>query len=1080
MLAIQEFLSEVIRKYKAGDATEHTYRPALAKLFESLDDKVSVTNEARRVTDAGSPDFTFRREDQTRGMLTIGHCECKDVGSDVRHPQGYSKEQKERYLEAFPNLLYTNGFEWVFYRDHDKKPIAEIRIADLHGPAPLPENFAELEARLREFVDQKPVSITTSRDLANRMAAKAKLISFVFRNALKEDKEYRTELGQQYQVFKDKLIHDITPDDFVGIYAETIAYGLFAARLQDIKTPRDFSREEAFQLLPKSIPFLKNLFQFIARQDLDVGLARAIDDLVEIFLVSEPWEIMKNYGSSNLRNDPFLHFYEDFLAAYDPQKRKARGVWYTPEPVVDFIVRAVDDVLKSEFGLPAGLADTSKTTIRVQQQAGQTTRGTMAKKPEFKDETVHRVQILDPAAGTGTFLAHTIKHIAETVKGSAGAGIWSKYVETDLIPRLHGFELLMASYAMCHLKLDMELKATGYTPSASPPRASVYLTNSLEEGEPPQPVLMLEKWLADEAREANRIKTEKPIMCIIGNPPYSGISQNNGRWIENLLARYKMEPGGLERLNERKHWLNDDYVKFIRMAESMIEKNGEGILGYITNHGYLDNPTFRGMRWHLLTTFDKIYILDLHGSQKKAQVKTDGLLDTNVFDIQQGVCIIVGVKTFSERSGAKPKAQQKSKLGMVFHADIRGSRQHKYDTLWESKIESIEFKTIEPEEPNFFFAPKDLSNNGAYQSGFNLSDFCPTNSTGVITARDSLAIDFEEPALRQKIFSFCDRSKSDEQVRQQYFGGRASGKYKAGDTRGWKLDAARAQLSARSGSIPILDYDYRPFDRRKIIFDAAVIDWPRHDVMKHLKRENLSLVFCRQSVADDWSNTFVASTIVDDSYVSNRSKERGYAAPLYLYPDEGEFEQTRRVNFDDKLYGKLRKLAKHPSRGEPDEVAVFDYIYGVLHCPAYRETYAEFLKIDFPRIPWPASPDVFWHVSDRGGQLRRLHLMEATAIGDTPFPFTGAGDGVVEKPELRGGAVWINPNQRFENIPSVSWDFYIGGYQPAQKWLKDRKGRALTFDDVKHYQRILKILAETDRIMTTIEMPLGAKLPGSE
>ena len=298
-MAVEEFLNEIIRIKNAGGATEHSYRPALAKLFESLDSDVNVTNEARRVTDAGSPDFTFRRSDKTHGFLTIGHCECKDIGVDVRHPQGYSKEQKERYLEAFPNLLYTDGLEWIFYRDHSEKPIAEIRIAELTGLTPLPENFDVLHAQLVDFVSQKPKSITTSKDLAARMAAKAKLLRFVFQNELRRDKNLQTELAGQYKAFQEYLIHDISPDDFAGIYAETITYGLFAARLQDTATPQDFSREEAAELLPKTNPFLRELFRFIANRDLDEGLVRVIDDLVEIFLVSHPWEIMENYGKSN-------------------------------------------------------------------------------------------------------------------------------------------------------------------------------------------------------------------------------------------------------------------------------------------------------------------------------------------------------------------------------------------------------------------------------------------------------------------------------------------------------------------------------------------------------------------------------------------------------------------------------------------------------------------------------------------------------------------------------------------------------------------------------------------------------------
>ena len=1063
---IASFLEEIIQKYRAGDATEHSYRAPLEKLFASLDPDVSVTNEARRVTDAGSPDFTFRRRDQTRGSLTIGHCECKDIGLDVRHPTGYSAEQKERYLEAFPNLLYTNGFEWVFYRDHDPKPIAEIRIAELIGPTPLPDSFAELEARLREFVAQKPKSITTSKDLAERMAAKAKLIRFVFSKALKGDPEFRSELGQQYEVFKERLIHDITPADFAGIYAETITYGLFAARLQDTKTPDDFSREEAYRLLPKSIPFLRNLFQFIARRDLDEGLARAIDDLVEIFLVSHPWEIMENYGRSTARNDPFLHFYEDFLAAYDKKKRKARGVWYTPEPVVDFIVRAVDDVLKTEFGLPMGLADTSKTTIKVEQQRGLTKKGTQAKRAEYVDQEVHRVQILDPAAGTGTFLAHAIKHIANTVKSQVGPGAWQGYVERDLIPRLHGFEILMASYAMCHLKLDMELKNTGYEPSNDPPRASVYLTNSLEEGEPPQPVLMLERWLADEAIEANRIKTEKPIMVVIGNPPYLGEGGKSEGWLGELMDAYKKEPGGKVRLQERNpKWLNDLYVKFIRMSEHMIERNGEGVLGFITNHGYLDNPTFRGMRWHLLKTFDKIYVLDLHGNAKKKEVAPDGSPDKNVFDIQQGVAIIIGVK----RKGVAREGE----LAQVFHGDLWGARAGKYEALWASERRGFEWTELAPEGPRFFLRGFDYRAFDDYEEFLALKDLFSPNgrpAPGLVTTHDQFAISFTSDEALQKVRSLID--SDDEQEARQHF--------RLCSQDQWNYDKAKLSLSASDWETECITLTYRPFDKRYTIYNSHVAVHRRERMTKHFFRnENIGLIVSRMTKGENFAHAVAVSSMTEAIVISPKTSNNGFNFPLYLYPDEDDLDQTRRVNFDPKLYKQMRERAGLGDESDAAAEAIFDYIYGVLHCPVYRETYAEFLKIDFPRIPWPSSPEMFADISDKGNQLRRLHLMEDGAIGEARYPLHGEGDMTVAAgyPKFVDGAggrgeIFINEHQRFIGAPEISWNFWIGGYQPAQKWLKDRRGRKLSMDDLIHYQKILKILAETDRIMKTIAMPL--------
>ena len=402
--------------------------------------------------------------------------------------------------------------------------------------------------------------------------------------SLEQDKDGTTELYSQYEAFKEHLIHDISLEDFADMYAETIAYGMFAARLHD-DTLEDFSRQEALELLPRSNPFLRNLFGYIAGPNLDYRISWIIDDLAKVFQATDVRAIMARFGNTSQRNDPFLHFYEDFLAAYNPQKREVRGVWYTPEPVVDFIVRAVDDVLKTEFGITDGLADNRKITI--DWDTGQTHKG----KAVTTRKEVHKVQILDPAAGTGTFLAQAIKLIAPRIQGTA-PGMWAGYVEKDLIPRLHGFELLMASYAMCHMKLEMVLREYGYQPTANPPRVSVYLTNSLEEGEAANQSLPFAQWLSNEVREANTVKRDMPIMCVIGNPPYSGISQNNNRWIEDLITAYKMEPGGVEKLQERKHWLNDDYVKFIRMSESLIDKNGEGVLGFITNHGYLDNPTF--------------------------------------------------------------------------------------------------------------------------------------------------------------------------------------------------------------------------------------------------------------------------------------------------------------------------------------------------------------------------------------------------------------------------------------------------------------------------------------------------------
>ena len=738
---ISDFISSISALHTTGKATEHSYRSAFEGLFAALDSGINVINEPKRVA-YGAPDIAIQR-----GDIAIGYLEAKDIGVDLRKLSGSNKEQQQRYLQGCPNLIYSNGLDWDFFRDGDR--IASVSIGQaLPTIHPDPEQFDELQHLLKDFISQQPQTISRPKDLAQRMAGKAVLIKNVLHNALLDDEEGDSALMAQYEAFREHLIHDISIGEFADVYAETIAYGMFAARLHD-QTLSDFSRQEALELLPKSNPFLRSLFGYVAGHDLDDRIAWIINDLAKLFQATNVAEIMHGFGELTGQQDPFLHFYETFLGAYNPTKRKARGVWYTPEPVVNFIVRAVDQVLQDEFGLADGLADTSK--IDIEWDVGQKDR---KGKAQITNKQVHRVQILDPATGTGTFLAEVIKQIAPKVKGVA-PGMWSQYIEQDLIPRLHGFEILMASYAMCHMKLDMILTELGYKPSGSaPPRLSVYLTNSLEEGEVTEQTLFAQ-WLSREAKGANNIKNDMPIMCVIGNPPYSGISQNMGDWITGLIEDYKYVDG--VHFGERKHWLHDDYVKFIRLSESLIEKNGEGVLGFITNHGYLDNPTFRGMRWHLLNTFDKIHVLDLHGNAKKKEVTPEGTPDKNVFDIQQGVAIIIGVKT-----GKKEK-----ELAEIWHGDLWGTRDVKYENLYAGRIGKPITERIKCTAPQYAFARRDHALAEVYSKGFGLDEFMPENVTGIVTAKDGLVIDFTKQGLKDRISRFADPAKPDDQIRDR-------------------------------------------------------------------------------------------------------------------------------------------------------------------------------------------------------------------------------------------------------------------------------------------------------------------------
>ena len=773
-MTIEQYINNINKRYQLGNATEHTFRGDLQQLLESLVPTIRATNEPKRQS-CGAPDYILTKKD-----IPVGFIEAKDIGD--KDLEGLkktgNKEQFDRYKASLNNLIFTDYLSFHLYRDGEL--ITKISIGEVSEKSikPLTENFATFENLIKDFCSHIGQTIKSSKKLAEMMAGKARLLSDVIGNALTSDEEKQEDstLKDQMMAFKQILIHDITPQGFADVYAQTIAYGMFAARLHDPTLPT-FSRQEAAELIPKSNPFLRKLFGYIAGPDIDDRIKWIVDSLVDVFLACNVEEILKNYGKSTKMEDPIIHFYETFLSEYDPKLRKARGVWYTPQPVVNFIVRAVDDILKTEFDLPQGLADTSK--LRIKNEALKI------------DQEVHKVQILDPATGTGTFLAEVVKHIHKKFEGQQG--IWSNYVETHLLPRLNGFELLMASYAMAHLKLDLLLTETGYKPTKDQ-RFRVYLTNSLEEHHQDTGTLFA-NWLSTEANEANHIKRDAPVMCIIGNPPYSGESANKGDWIMSLMEDYKKEPGGKEKLKERNpKWINDDYVKFLRYGQHFIEKNGSGVLGFINPHGFLDNPTFRGMRWHLLKTYDKIYTIDLHGNSKKKEVSPDGTVDVNVFDIQQGVSINLFIKTGKK----KP-----NELGKVFHYDLFGKREFKYDFLAENSIKTIPYKELPNVAPNYFMVQKDFEVKKQYDEGFAVNELFYLNNVGIVTARDNFTIHNSKENLIKTIETFL--SLDDETARNKFNLGK--------DVRDWQVNFARKDLKNNYPEIgKITKITYRPFD----------------------------------------------------------------------------------------------------------------------------------------------------------------------------------------------------------------------------------------------------------------------------
>jgi len=1042
-MTVRQYIENIDKRYKLGITTEHSFRGDLQSLIEALVPNIQATNEPKRQS-CGAPDYILTKND-----IPVGFIEAKDIGDpdlDGIKKTG-NKEQFDRYKASLSNLIFTDYLNFHLYIDGEF--VTKIAIAEVtpKGIKPLTDNFESFENLIKDFCSCIGQTIKSSKKLAKMMAGKARLLSDVIGKALTSDEDNRenSTLKDQMLAFKEVLIHDITPQEFADVYAQTITYGMFAARLHDPTLPT-FSRQEAAELIPKSNPFLRKLFGYIAGPDIDDRIRWIVDSLTDIFLACNVEEILRNYGKSTKMEDPIIHFYETFLSEYDPKLRKSRGVWYTPQPVVNFIVRAVDDILKTEFDLPQGLADTSKTKIKVDVQG------------KSVEQEVHQVQILDPATGTGTFLTEVIKQIYKKFEGQQG--IWSNYVDTHLIPRLNGFELLMASYAMAHLKLDLLLTETGYK-SANNQRFRVFLTNSLEEYHPDTGTLFT-SWLSTEANEANFIKRDTPVMCVIGNPPYSGESANKGEWIMNLMEDYKKEPGGKVKLNERNpKWINDDYVKFLRYGQYFIEKNGSGILAYINPHGYLDNPTFRGMRWNLLKTYDTIYTIDLHGNAKKKETAPDGSVDENVFDIMQGVSINLFVKTGKKKT---------TELGKVFHYNLYGKREYKYNWLIENSLQAIKFKELQNKEPMYLMVEKDYEKEEEYNKGLSITELFPVNNVGIVTSRDDFIIDDNKNRLEKRIIDFFELNKEDIQL-----------KYALKENKGWKINEVKKKAYFFDEKY-IQKINYRPFDEKYIYYESNFLERSRGEVMKHfLTGKNIGLVIARQCTSD-WRYVFITKLIGEFNLTSTAGRfGSGSYFPLYLYPDNSGQQTIDQItektpNLDMEIVNQIAKKLdltftneKETTENSFAPIDILDYIYAVLHSPTYREKYKEFLKIDFPRVPYPKDQETFWQLVKLGGELRQIHLLESPVVENFITQYPVDGDNVVDRPIYKNNRVYINKTQYFAHVPQVAWDFYIGGYQPAQKRLKDRKGRQLEFEDILHYQKIIVALSETDRLMKEID-----------
>ena len=1054
MIQTRSMVSGPLRAYRraiaetmaTGQATEHSYRPALQALTEGLGGGgVRAVNEPSHVA-CGAPDFVV-----TRNGLPIGHIECKDIGANLDRVE--AGNQLKRYRAGLPNLILTDYLEFRWYGFGELRDTARVGRVDGQRGVSADANGARSTGALFDaFLAVDPPSVADPRVLAERMAAKARLLRDGIGQIVKNEGR-SGPLRDMLTAYRDVLISGLSNEAFADLQAQTAAYGLFAARCLHDANSQPFTRQSA--VFADTTPFLRDVFGRIAGPGIDPRIAWIVDDLALLLDRADMASILADFGRRSRREDPVVHFYEDFLAAYDPRLRELRGVYYTPEPVVSYIVRSLDRLLRHRFQLADGLAATAAPGGEGRQ-----------------------VLILDPAVGTGTFLRETIARIRETIETSGLGGVWPEYVRDHLLPRLFGFELLMAPYAICHLKLALEIGGTdaGFRmPDGQ--RLGVFLTNTLEEPHERTTGALFAHEIAQEAASADSVKRDRPVMVVLGNPPYSGHSANKGTWITELIARYKRDFPELKKPAQAK-WLSDDYVKFIRFAQWRIERTGEGVLGFVTNHAYLDNPTFRGMRRSLMETFDEIYLLDLHGNSKKRERTPDGSKDENVFDIQQGVAIGLFVK--HANTGGDP--------ARVFHADLWGKREAgddggKYGWLASNDIESTDWSELSPRPPLHMFVPRDESLVEEYDEGWLIPVIFSPNgdpAPGIVTTHDQFAISWTPGEATDKVERLL-ATQSEEEAR---------GLWRLCKQDQWQYGRAMRELAEGSWRERVEPILYRPFDTRTTVFDRNVAVHRRERVTRHmLAGPNLGICIGRagQVVGSKvWDVAFAAQSSTDYN-LFRRGGNCLFPVYTYRHSEQEKFGTERSPNLDPGFIDATsvalscefvsNGMGNLESTFGPEDA--FHYIYAVLHSPEYRHRYAEFLKSGFPRIPLTGDLTLFAELVRLGQHLSALHLMEAEGANMPAFPHTGGNrvGKVLYAPPSTGaepGRVWINRDQYFEGVESDTWAFSIGGYRPAEKWLKDRKDRILSFNDIAHYRRICAALAETLSTMRQIDQTIEA------
>jgi Type ISP C-terminal specificity domain len=994
-----------------------------------------------------------------------------------------SKEDAETlrsYLEKnnrFHNVLvvFPDGDETTLELWQGKEPLAGKLRKDKGF-----EGAAEVVNLLSRFFRVSKARVRNPTELAQELAYRAR---YLRRLALKElEPEEEGSIRDLYNAFKKALFHDQKEAEFADAFAQTITYGLLTAcwvgNDKIVESGNRFTRQNAYKFLPSTSNFLGDLFEMTLSVKLDEQRGRLlwlVDDIADLLdRINVTYVFGVGDKESDQATDPVIHFYEPFLAAYDNELRNKRGVYFTPRPAVSYIVRNVHELLQTEFGLEDGLASID-TWSDVQKRIPD------IKLPNGVKAIDTFVCILDIATGTGTFLYECIEVIERTMKEKWLKELkklswddpeilnrWQKYVPKHLLSRLYGYELMMSSYSIAHLKIALKLMETGYHVKEGE-RLHVYLTNSLETPADVQKNLDgIMSVLSKESLEVKEVKQKKKFTVVIGNPPYSGHSLNNGEWISRLVRDYYFVDGNP--IGERNSkWLQDDYVKFIRLGQNYIDQTGVGVFGFITNHGYIDNPTFRGMRQSLLSSFSDIFVLDLHGNIKKRETTSDGGVDENVFDIQQGVAIIIAARRLKNKHILK-------------QADVSGTRKDKYEILTKGMTKNPKWQIIRPVSPFYMFLPQDENIRIEYLRYTSIKQIMPISVLGFQTHRDGFAIAFDHDTIISRIEALRNPNIKDLAI---------SKRFGLLENLDWSVSSARKKIRAdKKWKNHVIRCLYRPFDIQWCYFSSAVMDRPRRELLNHVAgKENLCLLVPRQISFPPWKHCCVSDIVAESCLISLKSKEGNYNFPLYLYPDRDslDFASERRLNFSTEFLSEFASAIKISQSGQqrlptgfsPEDI--LHYIYAVFYSPGYRNRYEEFLKSDFPRLPYPVNLVLCKDMVNLGSKLVAMHLMDSTMFPRYITTYKGPNNPEVGRVGWSNDTVWINATATkkgqpakpgtvgFLGVSDAVWNFHIGGYQVCEKWLKDRKGRTLTVDEISHYQKIIVAISETIRIMKEID-----------